>query len=89
MSDASIRMRREFRAREDFKDVLQQLKLELSLNMPLRILKVYVRYLEDLVERTGGSELTAAYRVDLCAVKKDIANRGRKPLQLVRNTESN
>lgn len=70
------KLRAEAKARAEFEDVMQRLKLELAMNTPRRLLDIHTRLLEQLVEQTGGNLTTADMRVRLATVKKEIAHRG-------------
>jgi hypothetical protein len=76
-------------AARKFEDIMARLRLELRIEKPcpsLRHLQIYIDYLEYLVERTGGTAETEAFRTELAEVKREIAARGvLRDLRLVSN----
>lgn len=78
MSDLHRRVRLQYQAQREFEKHLAALHDDLGLRVPVRFLELRVQLLEQLVEQTGGSRLTTAYRVQLSDVKKLVALRAQE-----------
>jgi hypothetical protein len=77
MMATSEKQRKEALAQREFQKHIVLLKIDLGLhNVPRRYLDCRVQLLELLVEQTGGSQLTDAFRLQLAALKKQVALRG-------------
>lgn len=78
MSDLHRRVRLQYQAQREFEKHLAALHDDLGLRVPVRFLELRVQLLEELVEKTGGSLLTTAFRVHLADAKKAVALRSQE-----------
>ena len=63
-------------ALKDFERYVRELNCELLKQAPRKYLDVYVRLLEELVEKTGGSQATHECRAKLITLKAMVSHRG-------------
>jgi len=69
--------RKENAAQQAFRKHIVLLKIDMSQpSVARRHLDCRVELLEQLVEQTGGSQLTDTFRVQLAALKRQVALRG-------------
>lgn len=87
MSAKHLELRRLDCAQRSFEHHLFELRQDMNRGVPVRHLWVRVELLEELVERTGGSLVTEAYRVRLCEMKKCVALRALRHRGLRRETK--
>lgn len=87
MSDKQIRLRKAHCAQRSFEYHLCELRLDVERGVPVKHLWVRVELLEELVEKTGGSVLTEAYRVALGDVKKLVVLRAERIRKAQRKTK--
>jgi len=91
MSQKQVHLKRAHCAQKSFEHHLFELRVDLKCGVSVKHLWVRVELLEELVERTGGTVLTEAYRVALADVKKMVAlrahverrNRNKSKLEVV------
>ena len=90
MSHLHQRLRQQEKVQREFEAQAYELQQDLGLRVPVRFLKLRVRLLEELVEKTGGSLVTEHYRVLLADLSEAVAlraeetRRNRSGLHVVR-----
>lgn len=75
MSGKHVRIRKAHCAQRAFEYHIGELHIDLGHGTAVKHLWVRIELLEELVERTGGTVLTEAYRVALADAKKAVALR--------------
>lgn len=80
MSEKTTRLFSEHRAREKFQRKLEQLRIELRIESPRRVLDYLVEHAEDLLDQCGESLLTESFRRQLAEARRDVTMRHRLPL---------
>lgn len=79
------RHRAEQKARDQFQRKLEQLRFELRVGSPRRVLDYLVEHAEDLLTRVGDNLLVQQFRTDLDMCRSLVAQRHN--LKLVRHAE--
>lgn len=80
----SARQLDEYRSREQFQRKLEQLRFELRVNSPRRVLDYLIEHLDDLLPRLGDTVLRASFSDQLARAKGLVASRHN--LRLVKGT---
>lgn len=75
MSAKQLTALREYRTRQQFQRKLEQLRFELSVNSPRRVLDYLIDHLEDLLPRCGDSLIRENFTEQLERAHELVASR--------------